>query len=217
MKLVSTKFGMTRDLARVSSRQLGCDVLAQIVREHRDGVGPLIADALEPTGRRDHARPVEHAELDRHVGEDILDVEHERRPTSDRDGEPGQAERERRRHGEHPVNTTAHGPDSADKGTEPAERKRSTRDVALVGRERMDPRDLSPRHRLGADGLAAELGVDAVVLIPGQGRDHIDAVAARCELVDDLRDDLARRCDVGGEMRAEHQQLHVLLTSAARR
>jgi hypothetical protein len=65
-------------LLALTGRQLGGDVVAQVVREHRDGVGDAVAELLQTAGRGDDGRVGDGSELDGDVGKDVLDVEHER-------------------------------------------------------------------------------------------------------------------------------------------
>jgi hypothetical protein len=73
---------------------LGAHVFAQIVREDGDGIRPFVAETLEAARGRDDRPVFQHAELDRDVWVDVLDVEDERclappcdRPTGNAEGQ----------------------------------------------------------------------------------------------------------------------------------
>ena len=84
-------------------RDLAEDVRRQVVRQDGDGVGTAVAQALEPGRRRDDLAIREGAGLDGGVGKDVLHVEHERGAVAPRHQAPGDAHRQRRRHGDHRV------------------------------------------------------------------------------------------------------------------
>ncbi len=86
---------------RHARRQLGRDIGTQVVREHRDGIGAPIGHPLEQSGDGDHPLVGEHAQFDRDVREDVLDVEHDGDASQPGDGNRRRAEREGRRHREH--------------------------------------------------------------------------------------------------------------------
>ncbi len=184
------------------------DVVLQVVGEHGHGIGPRVAHPFEPAGRGDHALAAEDAELDRDVGEDVLDVEDERGSAGERETPAGESERERRRHRQHAVSMTTGDTDGACERAEPPERERSSRDVALVGRERVDAHDLAPRCGLAAHRFPPELGLHRMVLVPGQRGDDLDRMAATRELLDDPGDHFARWRHVGREVRAENNEPH---------
>ena len=79
---VSTKLGIVWTVAGPAGRHLGDDVGAQVVGQHRDGVGDAVAHPLQPRRDGDHAAVGDGAGLDGGVGEHVLDVEHERRPVA---------------------------------------------------------------------------------------------------------------------------------------
>ena len=84
---MSTKLGMTRTRSARRGPHLGDDVVAQVVAEHRDRGGAVVADPLEPPRDGDDAAVGDRPGLDRRVGEDVLDVEHQR-PAADEVRQP---------------------------------------------------------------------------------------------------------------------------------
>ena len=189
--------------------ELRPDVAGELVAEDRDGIRTPVGGHLEAAGGGDHPRVGEHAEFDGDVGKDVLDVEHERHPASAGHQPPGEAERERRRHGEHHVGPGAR--DGAFEGGEegePAEGERPGGDVGLVGGERVDPGDAPPGGVLMAHELAVPAGLEGVMAVPRQGSDDVEAVATCGETVGDGGDDLTGGRHVGGEVGAEDDDVH---------
>ncbi len=192
-----------------AARDLRGHVVAQVVGQHRDRVGRLVGGPLEPRRHRDHPLVGEHAELHGHVGEDVLDVEHERHAARPRHRQARGPQGEGRRHGQHGLGPApAHHPGEGGEAGEAHEPDGPGRDVALVGGERVDAGEAAPRGVGVVDDLPGPVGLDAVVLVPGQRRDHVEAVAPRREALDDAGHHLARGCHVGCVVGAEHQQPH---------
>ncbi len=183
-------------------------VVGEVVGEHGDGVGEAVGHTLEPVGHPDGLRTLQETELDGHVGEHVLDVEHEGDPAGSSHEPTGRSECQRGGHRQDrigPLCTEAH---QRSEGREATEGQGAGGDVATIGGEGVDPRDASPAPTFAPDQATVPTGFDGVALVPGQRRDDLHPMSPRHEFVDDTAHDLAGGGHVGLEVRTEHDQVH---------
>jgi len=189
--------------------QLGPQVVGQVLGEDGDRVGPPVGEPLERLGTGDGPPARDDPRLDGDVREDVLDVEDEGRPAGPGHEPTGQAEGQRRRHGEHGV-----GPLPADEADQRGQHGEAPEghgpggDVGLVGRERVDPGDPTPVGGLGADQAPVPAVLDAVMAVPGQRGDDVQPVAPGDEVLGDAGHDLAGGGDVGREVGGDDGEVH---------
>ncbi|CAB4796439.1 unannotated protein [freshwater metagenome] len=183
-----------------------CDhVVTKIVAEHRDRIGALIADAFEPAGHGDDAGVGDGSGFDGGIGEDILNVEHQRATTNNFHQPADESVGQRRRHRQHAVDSTTTNTADHSERAEPAKTKRPAKQIGLVGaRKRVHPCDGTPLSLFATNEATSPVRLDGMVAIPGQRGDHMDLVTQRSEFVHDAGHHCSRRRRVGLEMRAHH-------------
>jgi hypothetical protein len=129
--------------------ELGGDVAPQVVAQHGHGRRRAVADPLEPAGGGDQATVGDGARAHGSVGEDVLDVEHQRGAPYQPDQTSRQPQREWRRHRHDGVGTAA--PTSGAEASKPDQHREggetdgSAHQVRLVvAGKRVHTRDRAP-------------------------------------------------------------------------
>ena len=189
--------------------QLGRDVGPHVLGQHRDSIGTAVQEPLQATGPSYQTLAADGAGVDGRVGEDVLDVEHERHAPAARRSPAGQAEGDRRRHRQHRIGPIPR--DGGGRGGEHREGREAGgagQDTAARRRERMDPRHRDARDAAATHQPAPPLRLHTMLPVPGQRRDHSDVVTPALQLGDDGGHHDAGGRQIGLVVRADNQQTH---------
>ena len=177
-------------------------------RRHRDARRPAVEMPFEHLGRIDRDRVAQRAKLDRRLRPDVADVQHERRALDRREGQGGDADRQRRRFDEEHVGRSQR----AERGEARCDKRKMVGDAfgeARVGR-RVDP---PPDDADALDLLfhreppAIALGDDSCRIVR-KTREHGDVVALFDEPLGELEQTRLRRAHLRRKVVGEERDPH---------